>query len=400
MFRIDQVGLPTGTLNVSRTDGLANGAEVTLTYVGTGSFRARLLWVPPGDTGTPSTFAEASAGVWKFTPTPSSYGTYRIEGIENEGLANERRVIRLLRVRLPNGVALPAFGERANFLATLVNASQTHIDQSEDNAVDYAAAALNAVPWAGSYRVWHETMSYLSNLQVLTLTADVALLSLPATTTGGRVLPTVEQADGVAVTTGTRYLYPFGTVADGGGLWLHNGTILVRPSDEPANTAGRTVLIKKGRHYHGRQFVCNPDNPTTFAHEPVWKSPGMPSHCVMTTIAASGSQGWVTLAAITLPTNTKILTRVRVIASWRNSVTGERRLFDVTGAYRGITSTILPVGDPLRITDPGELETQARFAVTLPGSGVLQIDALRASSTEATNFEYDLQLFIDSLSDT
>jgi hypothetical protein len=156
MFRIDQTGLATGVVDRSRTDGLLNGAQVTLTYFGTGTFRARFLWVPPGDTGSIATLAEATAGVWTFTPSAGFPGTYRIEGIENEGQPNELRRVRVFRVRTASGLIIPAPNETANHLANLANATATHIAQSEDNAVDYPTPALNDAPWTGWWRVFAE----------------------------------------------------------------------------------------------------------------------------------------------------------------------------------------------------------------------------------------------------
>jgi len=160
MFKIDQDGRPAGQINRSRTDGSLTGT-VTLTYVGIGTFRPRFLWVPLGDTGGINTLHEDSPGVWKFTPTGYKPGTYRIEGIENEGKPSEKRLVRLFRIRTANGLIIPAYGERANLLANIQNATQTQIDESEDNALDYLDPALNQIPWAG----WLK--GYLENLKVL-----------------------------------------------------------------------------------------------------------------------------------------------------------------------------------------------------------------------------------------
>jgi len=159
MFRIDQTGLPTGTIDRSRTDGLLTGAQVTLTYFGSGTFRPRFLWVPPGDTGSIASLAQVTAGVWTFTPSAGFPGTYRIEEIENEGKPNEARRVRLFRVRTAAGLIIPAPNETANHLANLANATVTHVAQSEDNATDYANALLNNYPWTGWWRAWAEMIA-------------------------------------------------------------------------------------------------------------------------------------------------------------------------------------------------------------------------------------------------
>lgn len=163
MFIIDQVGLPAGVVDTSRTDGLDTGAEVTITYVGRGTFRPRLLWTPFGEVGAVASLAETSPGVWKFTPTANRPGTYRIEGIENENKSNERRKVRLLRVRMANGVALPAYGERSSELANLDNATSTQVSESEDNSTDYQGLQ-NTRPWAGWLRSWDEAFRTLDGV--------------------------------------------------------------------------------------------------------------------------------------------------------------------------------------------------------------------------------------------
>lgn len=210
MFRIDQTGLSTGTLNVSRTDGLPTGAEVTITYVGRGTFRPRLLWVPTGDTGSESTLAESTPGVWTFTPTANTYGTYRIEGIENEGKSSERRVRRLLRVRTPSGLIIPAFGERANSLATLVNSSASLIEESEDNAVDYSVAGLNDRAFAGTQRALEEAILAADRAWRM---APALMLTLRKVGTAVTILgfkpntPTMVQADITATGSATNHIY-------------------------------------------------------------------------------------------------------------------------------------------------------------------------------------------------
>lgn len=96
MFVLDQIGIPAGAFDRSRTDGLDVGDAINITYVGGGTFRPRLLWVPFGDTTAVASLVQISPTVWAFNPTSLTYGSYLIQGIENEGKANERRVERIL----------------------------------------------------------------------------------------------------------------------------------------------------------------------------------------------------------------------------------------------------------------------------------------------------------------
>jgi hypothetical protein len=156
MFILDQVGLSAGTFDRSRTDGLDNGDAINITYTGTGTFRPRLLWVPYGDTSAVSSLVQLSPTLWACNPTAHCYGSYLIQGIENEGRPSERRVERIFGIRNRSGVLIPAYGERANALANLESATATHVAQATNNATDYASPALNALPWSGYLRFWQE----------------------------------------------------------------------------------------------------------------------------------------------------------------------------------------------------------------------------------------------------
>lgn len=228
MFRIDQTGLSAGQLGKSRTDGLATGATVTLTYVGYGSFRPRLLWVPIGASSAPLTLTEVSAGVWQFSPVAGAYGTYRIEGIENEGKSNERRVVRVFVVRTPSGLIIPAFGERANALANITNASAATIDQSENNATDFANTSQNLVPWAGTARATHEWVTRLDRAQ-LTFGPFASIAEFRAATP-----PTTEVLFTIS---GKAWRFsPTETSAD-------DGLNFLRPTAIDAGAAGRAVPV-------------------------------------------------------------------------------------------------------------------------------------------------------------
>jgi hypothetical protein len=188
MFSISQAGLAAGADDVSRTDGLSTGAQVTLTYTGSGTFRPRFLFVPPGDTTAASTLTQASPGVWTFSPTAGVAGSYRIQGIENEGKVSEKRSTpRIFGIRNARGILVPAFGEAADLLANLDNASATVVKRSENNAVDYSTSALNLLSWTGWWRFFQE----LANSALLLAFNSSAINSLttgsefPASVSGG-----------------------------------------------------------------------------------------------------------------------------------------------------------------------------------------------------------------------
>jgi hypothetical protein len=159
MFRIDQAGLTTGVSGRSRTDGLLNGALVTLTNTSGGTTLFRLLWVAVGDTTAVASLAPNSPGsnVWTFSPTANRPGTYRIELIKDQGLPTESKRELVFRVRTAvRGIAIPALNERADPKASLLNNGPEVVEASADNATDYGDAALAALDYAGWLRAVHE----------------------------------------------------------------------------------------------------------------------------------------------------------------------------------------------------------------------------------------------------
>jgi hypothetical protein len=168
LLQIDQVGLSEGTPGKSRTDGLSDGAEVTLTDTSsTGTTQFRLLWVPPGDTSAVSTLAvTGNPRVWTFTPSALVYGSYRIELLRNAGLSSEQREVRIFGVRTPNaGLLIPALSERGVPTASLENAGADIIERTEQNADDFTSDVnLNNVRNAGWWRAMHEAAMVLDTV--------------------------------------------------------------------------------------------------------------------------------------------------------------------------------------------------------------------------------------------
>jgi hypothetical protein len=153
-LKIDQTGRPPGAPGRSRTDGLDNGALVTLENVDPqGITTFRLLWGPPDDVNAAASLAPAGADVWTFSPTAGCYGTYLIELLE-DGLPVERRIF---GVRTPSKrLLIPAFNEQASKLASWLNDGPDQIALSQNNATDYGDAALDALAYAGWWRSQHE----------------------------------------------------------------------------------------------------------------------------------------------------------------------------------------------------------------------------------------------------
>ncbi len=93
IMKIDQAGISSGTAGVSRNDGVATGALVTLTstaHVATFSFKLLHVGsIPYPDLNSRSSLKQASATTWTFTPTSSVSGVWLIELTTDAGTHNE-----------------------------------------------------------------------------------------------------------------------------------------------------------------------------------------------------------------------------------------------------------------------------------------------------------------------
>ena len=161
-FKIDQVGLSAGISGLARTDGLYNGAEVTLTNTGGGTTEFKLLWVPNGDVDAVATLAAVNGTTWKFTPTAQVFGTYRIQLTTNKGLSNEKVEVRVFRIRTPlRHLCIPALNEVADPNASLENDGAEVVSASEDNAVDYDTAGGYG-DFNRDYSGWHRLLEEIA----------------------------------------------------------------------------------------------------------------------------------------------------------------------------------------------------------------------------------------------
>lgn len=141
----DQTTLsPAGIVNRSRSDGLINGSEVTVTVNEPGV--VTFVDVPEGDTTSVSSLHQASPLAWKFTPTAGIYGSWLIE-FKPTAVQNQP-VRRIFAVRSPSkALRIPAFNEHASSKATVANGSSL-VDSSDNNE-------------GGSYRGWAPALAEL-----------------------------------------------------------------------------------------------------------------------------------------------------------------------------------------------------------------------------------------------
>ncbi len=274
-IKIDQVGLPAGVAGVARTDGLDTGALVTLENVDPhGETTFHLMWGPTDDTTAEASLAATGdPDIWTFSPTAGCYGSYIIELREN-GIAIERRIF---GVRTPaNGLLIPALNERGSRHASWANDGADQIELSENNAVDFNDADLNALPYAGwwralveLYRAFENGLNFPSNLvvsgnQSIRATGDLLLhgeggLSIYA---GATPVPGVSDTDivvntplgGVAIKAGGATITNVGALdlyfsSVGGGVGLHagaNAAVTGPATDDIVANADGGVFIKSG----------------------------------------------------------------------------------------------------------------------------------------------------------
>lgn len=166
-LKIDQIGLPAGTVGVARTDGLDNGALVTLTNTNPNASTTtiKLLWVPLDATTAAASLAPTGTPtIWTFAPDANKWGTYLIELVSDAGMPTKTVERRIFGVRTPvAGLRIPALNELADPIASLVNVTQGRIDASDDNAGDYSTPELNNLRFGGWWRALQELFTAVEN---------------------------------------------------------------------------------------------------------------------------------------------------------------------------------------------------------------------------------------------
>lgn len=154
IMNIAQVGLGGKPDGEARTDGLNDGALVTLTSKGAGLVHVfRLLWVPSLDVNAVVSLVDLGGDgtVWTFSPTPLAYGSYRIE-LDVDG----DKSVRIFGVRTPGlGLLIPAFNEVADEKANLFTAGAAQVLASENNEPSFANPAIN---YAGWWVAWEQAI--------------------------------------------------------------------------------------------------------------------------------------------------------------------------------------------------------------------------------------------------
>jgi hypothetical protein len=88
------------------------------------------------------------------------YGSYRIELVE-DSVVVERRI---LGIRTPAGLLIPALNEEADDNANLLNTSSFFIEASENNADDFSDSDLNTLRYSGWWRSLHEVITRITSI--------------------------------------------------------------------------------------------------------------------------------------------------------------------------------------------------------------------------------------------
>lgn len=188
---IDQAGIPAGTPDRARTDGLATGALVTLSSVGGGiTHKFQFLSVPTADgTAIASLIATGVPSVWTFSPDVGTPGNYRIELITDEGLPSEDRSIRVFGIRTAAlGLVIASWNEVADPGANLLQAGAQQVDRSENNEPNVTFPAGSPEGW---WPAWEEALLALDALVIGAVSLQTAYnggATITQTVAGGVVL--------------------------------------------------------------------------------------------------------------------------------------------------------------------------------------------------------------------
>lgn len=150
----DQVGRPAGSAGRARSDGLANGARVTITNNSGQPCRCEFWWKPPDD--TTAALVQASPSTWYFDPQPGRYGEYAVRLVESEGNPDETEDIKAFGIRLPvSQLLIPALNSRGDFNVNLASDPSEKVTAaaiSFQNEPLPDAAAIDYANWWQSQR--------------------------------------------------------------------------------------------------------------------------------------------------------------------------------------------------------------------------------------------------------
>lgn len=230
---------------------------------------------------------------------------------------------------------------------------------------------------------------------------NATLLSAPDEYGEGLSVPTAEQADGVALTSGDRCLIYRDSAGYGKeGIWRHNGSIIVRADDDASAINGHIVTCLGGKVYRRTTFCRSVATGTPYTTEPVWLPlDGVaPRYAAVRVIAPADPQDWVGLLSFRCLITTADISclRIRVLSLNASDTTATgRRVFDVSGIYMGTGADIVPLEDPIVFADPGETDIAARVRLVKYASGVFVVQALR-SAAAGNSYTYDTRVWVES----
>src|SRR5690606_29421586 len=147
-IRFDQVGIPASTGPGARTDGLDDGARVTVRNESGQPCRIELIGYPPDDTGVSATIGQTSGSEWFFDPTASRHGSYLVRLIESEGTADQTIDEKVFGIRLPNTqLLIPAFNEKGDPVVRMNDSAERKTEAARITHNDESADGLRFLGW-------------------------------------------------------------------------------------------------------------------------------------------------------------------------------------------------------------------------------------------------------------
>jgi hypothetical protein len=230
---------------------------------------------------------------------------------------------------------------------------------------------------------------------------ECVLLELPSTVTGGRALPTVEQADGWTLTTGERCLArdASGSVI---GILRHDGAKLVEASDNAAaRVAGHRVFAQHGRIFGHKTLRSRYGLSAYDWWVPLWICDSGPTWGIQKTVAASGSAAWVLLLQIPLAAETGVVHDVSLRACrWVTSTYASKRVYRAECTYFGDGTTVsaAPGMDPIVLHEAGETDIESRMKVTIDDGVVFVWGYRNASGGASWDYRAEATVIDDLLS--
>lgn len=157
----DQTGLPAGTPG-ARTDGLDNGATVTVRNESGRPCSVALLWVPPEDTTALGSLTQVAGDTWEFDPTPSTYGEYRVELVEDLGTPNETRTTKVFGIRTPvAGLLVPGHNTGGDRRVTL---QSTVAEKTAAQAITDNDEPFLGLRWLGWWKAFRDLVLFVEQL--------------------------------------------------------------------------------------------------------------------------------------------------------------------------------------------------------------------------------------------